>query len=348
MEDPVKRRKVISLIGLAAATSTALIACGPQDSPTADGAAGDGQTLVVYSGRGEDLIGPMFERFEAETGISVNVRYGDTAELAATILEEGQNSPADIYFAQDAGALGALQAEGRTRNIPENLLNQVDPRFRSREGQWIGITGRARVFAYNTDMLDAEEVPNSIWELTEPEWSGRVGWAPTNGSFQAFVSAVREHEGEERAREWLEAMQANDPQVFRNNTSIVEGLGRGEVEVGLVNNYYLARFQAEDANFPVAHHYPSGDVGSMINIAGIAILDTSNQPDAAEAFVEFMLSPEAQQHFAEGNSEYPLIAGIDPPNNQLPISEINPPDIDLSSLEDLEGTLELLQETGAL
>ena len=326
-----------------------LIACGPQDGPgDTETTTGQDTGLVVYSGRGEDLIGPMFERFEAETGIEVNVRYGDTAELAATILEEGQNSPADIYFAQDAGALGALQKEGRTRNIPENLLSQVDPRFRSREGQWIGITGRARVFDYNTEMLSAEEVPNSIWDLTEPEWSGRVGWAPTNGSFQAFVSAVREQEGDERTREWLEAMQANDAQVYGNNTGIVEALGRGEVEVGLVNNYYLARFKAEDPDFPVAHHYPSGDVGSMINVAGVAILDSSDQPEAAEAFIEFMLTPEAQQHFAEANSEYPLIDGIDPPNDQMPISEINPPDIDLSSLEDLEGTLNLLQDTGAL
>lgn len=327
-----------------------LIACGPQETPSGDTETGTAEdtSLVVYSGRGEELIGPMFERFEAETGIDVEVRYGDTAELAATILEEGENSPADIYFAQDAGALGALQKEGRTRNIPENLLSQVDPRFRSREGQWIGITGRARVFDYNTEMLSAEEVPNSIWELTEPEWSGRVGWAPTNGSFQAFVSAVREQEGDERTREWLEAMQANDAQVYPNNTGIVEALGRGEVEVGLVNNYYLARFKAEDPDFPVAHHYPSGDVGSMINVAGVAILDSSDQPEAAEAFIEFMLTPEAQEHFAQENSEYPLIEGIDPPDNQLPISEINPPDIDLSSLEDLEGTLELLQDTGAL
>jgi len=346
----MKRRKIISLMGLAAATSTVLIACGPQDSPSGDGETTTTQdtTLVVYSGRGEELIGPMFDRFEAETGIDVEVRYGDTAELAATILEEGENSPADIYFAQDAGALGALQQEGRTRNIPENLLTQIDPRFRSREGQWIGITGRARVFAYNTDMLAEEDVPDSIWEMTEPEWSGRIGWAPTNGSFQSFVSAVRENEGEERAREWLEAMVANNAQVYGNNTAIIEALGRGEVEVGLVNNYYLARFQAEDADFPVAHHYPRGDVGSMINVAGVAILDSSDQPEAAESFVEFMLTPEAQQHFAQENSEYPLIEGIDPPNDQLPISEINPPDIDLSSLEDLEGTLNLLQETGAL
>lgn len=341
----MNRRKIISLIGLAMASSAILIACGDQQTTTDTT---ESATLVVYSGRGEDLISPMFEKFETETGIEVNVRYGDTAELAATILEEGQNSPADIYFAQDAGALGALQKEGRTRPIPESLLNKVDPKFRSREGQWIGITGRARVFDYNTDMLSADEVPNSVWEMTQPEWSGRIGWAPTNGSFQAFVSALRKHEGEERAKEWLEAMEANNTQVYRNNTAIVEALGRGEIAVGLVNNYYLARFKAENPNFPVAHHHPTGDVGSMINIAGVAIIDTTDQPQVAESFVEFMLSPEAQQHFAQGNSEYPLIAGIEPPDGQVPIAEINPPDIDLSSLEDLQGTLELLQSAGVL
>lgn len=346
----MKRRKVISLIGLAIVTSAISNACGQQQTTIAPTATNGttGATLVVYSGRAEDLIGPLFQRFQAETGIQVNVRYGDTAELAATILEEGQNSPADIYFAQDAGALGALQREGRTHPIPENLLNQVDPRFRSREGQWIGITGRARVFNYNTDLVSSDQVPNSIWEITQPEWSGRIGWAPTNGSFQSFVTALRKHEGEQRAREWLEAMQANNPQVYRNNTTIVEALGRGEIALGLVNNYYLFRFKAEDPNFPVSYHYPTGDVGSMINIAGVAIIDSTDQPEAAYAFIEFLLTPEAQQHFAQKNSEYPLIDGIEPPNGQIPIAQINPPDIDLSDLEDLGGTLELLHSTGVL
>lgn len=306
------------------------------------------QTLTIYSGRGEALIGPLIEQAEQDLGIDIEVRYGDTAELAIAILEEGSNSPADIFFGQDAGALGALAREGRTVELSDDLLSQVDERFRSPSGQWVGISGRTRVINYNTDLVDPSELPDSIWELTEPEWRGRVGWAPTNGSFQAFVTALRLVEGDERALEWLRGMQENDTIIYNNNTAIVEALGRGEVELGLVNNYYLYRFLAEDPDFPVAQHYTRGDAGSMINVAGVAVLDTTDQPEDAEAFIQYLLTPEGQAFFAEETKEYPLVVGIEPPEDQLSIDEINPPRIDLSDLADLEGTLELLQEAGVL
>jgi iron(III) transport system substrate-binding protein len=306
------------------------------------------QTLTIYSGRGESLIGPLIEQAEQDLGIDIEVRYGDTAELAATILEEGDNSPADLFFGQDAGALGALAREGRTADIPEDLLSQVDERFRSPDGQWVGISGRSRVINYNTDLVNASELPNSIWDLTEPQWEGRVAWAPTNGSFQAFVTALRLTEGDERALEWLEAMRDNGAVVYNNNTAIVEALGRGEIELGLTNNYYLYRFLEEDPNFPVAQHYTRNDAGSMINVAGVAIINTTDQQEDVEAFVRYLLTPEGQEFFAQETKEYPLVVGIDPPEDQLPIDEINPPRIDLSDLADLEGTLALLEQAGIL
>jgi iron(III) transport system substrate-binding protein len=306
------------------------------------------ETLTIYSGRGESLIGPLIEQAQEDLGFDIEVRYGDTSELAIAILEEGQNSPADLFWGQDAGALGALAREGRTVTIPEELLAQVDERFRSPDGQWLGISGRSRVINYNTDRVSPDELPNSVWELTEPQWRGRVAWAPTNGSFQAFVTALRLTEGDDRALEWLEAMIANDVVEYRNNTTIVEAVGRGEIDVGLVNNYYLYRFLSDDPNFPVAQHYTRDDAGSMINVAGVAVIDTADQPEQVFAFIEYLLTPEAQDFFAQENAEYPLVVGIEPPAGQLPIDEINPPRIDLSDLADLAGTLELLQVAGAL
>lgn len=309
---------------------------------------GAGQ-LVVYSGRNENLVGPLLEQFQADTGINIQVRYGDTAEMAATILEEGQNSPADVYFGQDAGALGALQAAGRFQILPQDILDEVDPRFRSEEGEWIGVSGRARVFAYNKDTVAEDEVPPSIWELTEPEWQGRVGWAPTNGSFQAFVTALRVLEGEDRAREWLEAMIANDVQVYTGNTQIVEAVGRGEVDLGLVNHYYLFRFLAENPDFPVVNYYPaSGGPEAMINVAGVGILNTATNTEAALTFVRYLLSDTAEQYFSDQTNEYPLAGDVTTNPLLTPLAEINVPEIDLSDLADLEGTLQLLQEVGAL
>jgi iron(III) transport system substrate-binding protein len=322
---------------------------GAEDD-AAEEAANDAEgPITVYSGRNEELVGFLFDDFTEETGIEVDVRYGDTAELAATITEEGDASPADVYFAQDAGGLGALEAQGLLAELPEDVLDQVDEAFRSRDGQWTGTSGRVRVLAYNTDELSEDEVPGSVMELTEPEWEGRVGWAPTNGSFQAFVTALRVEEGEDVAREWLEGMIDNGAAEFENNTAIVEGVSRGEVEVGITNHYYLFRFLAEDPDFNVENKYLPGDIGGLVNIAGMGVLETSEQPEASVELVRYLLSDEVQEYFGQNADtvEFPIRDGIESP--ELPsLEEIDPPDVDLSDLEDLQGTLELLQETGAL
>ena len=321
------------------------------DTPksTAEASAAPG-ALVVYSGRNENLVGPLIEQFKTATGIQVDVRYGDTAELAATILEEGQNSPADLFFGQDAGALGALDKVGRFLPLPASILEQVDSRFRAQDGMWVGVSGRARVFVYNTAEMTEADVPNSIWELTDPKWQGKVGWAPTNGSFQSFVTALRVLEGDAKAAEWLAAMVANETQSYSNNTSILEAVGRGEIGLGLANHYYLYQFIAEQGeNFPARNHHPTaGDAGSIINVAGVGILDTVKNQPAAEQFVAFLLSKEAQEFFANETVEYPLIQGIDVNPLLKPLADINTPAIDLGDLADLQGTLEILQESGAL
>lgn len=307
-------------------------------------------SLVVYSGRSEELVGPLFEQFEERSGVDVQVRYGETAELAATILEEGENSPADLFFAQDPGALGALDDEGRLTKLPDGILDRVPSRFKADDGDWVGTSGRARVVAYNTEELTEGDLPDSILDFADPKWEGRIGWAPTNGSFQAFVTALRVLEGEDRARQWLEGVQANDPFVYPDNLSAVEGVASGEVQVAFVNHYYLFQVKEERGDdLPAANYYPGGgDPGALVLAAGAGVLDTAENPEAGREFLEFALSGEAQQYFADETYEYPLVEGVEI-NEQLPsLSEVQGPKVDLSDLDDLGGTLELLQETGAL
>nr|WP_263012494.1 MULTISPECIES: iron ABC transporter substrate-binding protein [unclassified Laspinema] len=337
--------------GLAVACSngTTPTATTPQPEPVATTAANPatGEQLVVYSGRNENLVGSLIEQFKTETGIDIQVRYGDTAELAAAILEEGENTPADVFFAQDAGALGALQKADRTAKLPEDILNKVESRYRSPQGEWVGITGRVRTLDYNTDLVQPDEVPQSILELTDPKWEGKIGWAPTNGSFQAFVTALRVSLGEEQTKQWLEGVKANNPKVYAKNTAIVEALSRGEIAVGFVNHYYLEKFKAENPDAPVAHSFPN-DVGSLVNVAGVSILENTDQLAASQQFVNFMLSPKAQEYFTQETFEYPLVTGVVATKALTPLSDIKSPEIDLSNLNDLEGTLKLLQETGIL
>lgn len=338
----ITRRKFVKYAG-AAALAFAMPGCLQKKTQ------GKQKELTVYSGRGENLISPLIERLQVDTGIHVKVRYGNTAGLASTILEEGKNSPADLFFAQDAGALGALAKEGRLLKLPNTLLEKVDHRFRSFNGDWIGITGRARTVDYNIELVNPSELSDSIWGYTDAKWGdGKIGWAPINGSFQSFVTAFRVIEGEEKAQDWLEGIIANEPQVYPKNTPIVAALGRGEIYVGFVNNYYLHRFKAEDPNFPVEHHYTKGDAGSMINVAGVGIVDTVKDRSLAEQFISHMLKEETQRYYTNTTYEYPLVKGVEVIGNQKPLSEINTPDIDLSDIDDLNGTLNLLQDVGAL
>lgn len=313
-------------------------------------AAAQGVTLTVYSGRSQDLVAPILDQFMQSTGIQVRTRYGETAELAATIMEEGSNSPADVYFAQDAGALGALAFAGRLRGLPDSILQRVEPRFRSSNGQWVGVSGRARVVVYNTRRLLPRDLPTSIAGFIHPKWRGLIGWAPTNGSFQAHVTAMRLRWGDERTKRWLAGIKANGARVYRNNIAIVAAVGSGEIDVGFVNHYYLFQFLAERGqSFPARNYYfPGPDVGNLINVAGVGILDSSRQPQVAQRLVEFLVTAEAQRYFANKAFEYPLVAGIPTNPLLLPLSQIRTPNVDLNHLQALEQTLRLLREAGVL
>lgn len=309
--------------------------------------------LTVYSGRSRALVQPLFDEFTKATGIQIRARYGETAELAATILEEGANTPADVYYAQDAGALGALAYANRLRKLPEAVLRRVEPRFRSPDGTWVGTSGRARVLAYNTRKVQARDLPASIWDLVEAKWRGRIGWAPTNGSFQAHVTAMRLLRGDERTARWLAALKANGTRAYRNNTAIVAAVAAGEIDLGLVNHYYVFEFIRERGEgFPVRNHlFAAGDPGNLINVSGTGIVDGARRQGAdaaATRFIEYLLAPDAQRYFSAQTFEYPLIAGVQAHPQLLPLSRIEMPKVDLNHLQALETTLRLLRETGIL
>ncbi len=307
-------------------------------------------TLTVYAGRSEELVGPLIADFKADSGVDVKVEYAGTTDLAATILEEADASPADVFFAQDAGALGAVAAEGRLTALPAETLAKIDSRFASDAGQWVGISGRARVVIYDTRVLEEDELPTTIAAFTDPTWKGRIGWAPTNASLQSFVTAFRVLEGDNAAKAWLEGIQANEPKVYDGNDAVLAAVAAGEVEVGFVNHYYLMRQLAEQGeSYPVRNHFlPGGDPGSLVNVAGAGILSTAPNPVAAQAFVDFLLTEESQTYFAKETYEYPLVSGVTADPALPALSEIQSPDIDLSALADLEDTLQLMQEAGVL
>ena len=338
-KDCLTSRSLALLAGAVAALTLPLVAgCGGEDAD-----------ITVYSGRQEDLVEDLFEQFEEETGIEVDVRYGDSAELAATIAEEGDNTPADVFFAQDAGSLGAVSAEGLLEELPAATLERVDERFRDPESRWVGTSGRVRVVAYNTDELSDEDLPDSIWDYADSEWEGRIGFAPTNASFQAMVTAMRLDAGDEQTREWLEAIAANDPHLYENNIATVEAVAAGEVDAGFVNHYYLYGHLEEQPDAPVDNHYlEDGDAGALVNVAGAGILATTDRPAMAQQLVDYLLA-EGQEFFATETDEYPLVEGVESESELPPLTDLHGPDVELGALGgELEATIELLDSVGLL
>jgi len=345
--------RVMALLGAALMLTAA---CGDSGEPaSASGesetaAAEEGVTLTVYSGRDEEFVGPLLEQFTEDEGIELDVRYGDSAELAATILEEGESSPADVFLSQDAGSLGAVAEEGLLTELDEEILSQVEDRFRSPDGLWVGTSGRARVAAYNTNNVSEDELPPSILGFMAPAWKGRIGFAPTNSSFQAFVAAMIVTEGEEATRTFLEGIVANEPKTYEDNSSTVRAVADGEIDAGFVNHYYIYEVAAEDGEIPVANHFfAGGDPGALVNTAGVGILASSANADAAQTFVEYLTGDAGQTYWAEETFEYPVVDGFEPKEELVPLDEIESPELDLSDLGGtLEPALQLLAEVGLL
>ena len=332
---------MLRTLAAAAAATLALTACGIGPGGS------DGDALVVYSGRAENLIEPLLEMAE-DAGIKIDVRYGGSAELAAQILEEGGNRRADVFLSQDAGALGALAKEGLLRPIPASELDKVDERYRAEDGTWVGVSGRARVLVYDPRAVDAKELPPTVFALTGKEWEGKVGIAPTNASFQAFVTAMRVTSGDAETKKWLTGIKRN-AKVYENNIQIRDAVDAGEIPVGLVNHYYLYEKIAEvgAANVHAKHHFfRAGDPGALVNVSGVGILKGTKKQALAETFVTYLLSAEAQGYFADRTKEYPLTDGAEPAEGLPPLASIKGPELDLSDLASLKETLDLLAEVG--
>lgn len=303
------------------------------------------ETITVYSGRNENLIAPLFDRFTAATGIEVQARYGETAELAATLFEEGEATPAQVFVSQDAAALGALAAEGRLTPLPDDVVGRIPTIYRDPEGRWVGLSGRARVLVYNTRQTSPDALPASLDEVGDPRYRGRFGLAPLNASFQAQIAAYHALEGREATADLLARLAANQPKIFPNNGAIVQAAIAGEIDFGLVNHYYLWRALEEDPEAPARNYFqPGGGASSFVNVAGVGVLRES--PQALE-LVRFLVSDEAQRYFAEETFEYPLAPGVEPPVELEPLASLDPAEIDFRQVSAvIEETLELIRASG--
>jgi len=304
-------KNFLKLITVVLTLALVSAACGDDSDGTSSNS---DVSLTVYSGRDQELIEPLLDAFTEATGIGVNAKYEGSADLALLIQTEGDASPADVFISQSPGALGLLAGEGRLAELDSSLTGLVDPGFAASDGTWVGITGRVRVIVYNADLVDAADLPDSVLELVEEQYAGKVGVAPGNGSFQDFVTAMRNELGDDATSAWLRGMAANGSPNYPKNSAIVEAVGRGEVPMGLVNHYYNLRALEADPSLPSVNHFlAADDVGSLVIVTGGAVLDSSDHKDEAQQLIRFLLDAESQATFAAETQEYPLLPGVAAP-----------------------------------
>lgn len=350
MPHPLRGIRALAVLLTAVALLTAAACSSDEQSTTEDTAADDvAESLVLYSGRDEELVQPLIDQFVEETGIEVEVRYGNSAEMGAQLLEEGNATPADVFLTQEVGAAGVLANAGLLSPLPDEVVELADERFRpGEENAWVGVTGRSRVIVYNPELV--AEPPTGVMDLTDPKYAGMTAWVPGNAGFQAFITGFRVSQGEDAASSWLDEMAANGAVTYESNGDVLEAVNNGDVPIGLINHYYWARSLPELGDGLVAQLvFPSGDdPGGLVNATAVGITAKGADNPASLELVEYLLSEAGQTYFVTETYEYPVVDGIADPEGVPPLAELEGPAIDLTDLESLEATQALLTEKGLL
>jgi iron(III) transport system substrate-binding protein len=339
---PLFKRSALIAVVLAL-FATILTGCSSSDEQ-----ATDVTELTIYSGRSEEFIAPFFAQWEAQSGIKLNIRYGDSAELAAQILEEGSNSPADLFLSQDAGSLGAVAEAGLFTQLSDEIASAIPATYVAANRNWVGVTGRARVFAYAPDRVKV--LPQSVTDLTKSEYKNQIGIAPTNASFQAFVTALIENQGAAFAKDWLEGLKKNGVKIYAKNSGIVEAIDKGEISIGLVNHYYIWEVSEGLGRAINVKNgfFAAGDLGNLINVSGAGVLASSKKYAAAEDLINYLTSAATQAKFVEDTHEYSLVSGAPAPADLPALDQIGAPTVDLDALKNIKATQDLLIEVGLL
>jgi iron(III) transport system substrate-binding protein len=314
------------------------------------GCSEDDPKLVIYNAQHEPLLAELAPAFTEETGIEVELRNGKDLELSNQLVTEGDASPADVFLTENSPAMSQVEAAGLFQELPADVTEPIPAQYRPASALWTGFVGRSTVLVYNTDLVDPDDLPDSILDLADPEWEGRLSFSPTGADFQAIVAGVLELEGEEATRDWLEGLKANGT-VYDGNNVVLEAVDSGESEVGIVYHYYWERDRAENGDVSdnsEQFYFSGGDPGAFVSVSGAGVLASSDMKAEAEQFIEFLVSEPGQQVIADSYAlEFPLNPAVQlaPPVKQF--SELQPPEVNVSDL-DAKAVVGLMTDLGFL
>ena len=321
----------------------ALAGCGGGDAEAAE-------TLTVYSAQHESLVRTMLEGFTEETGIALEFRDANDAELANQIVQEGEASPADVFLTENSPSIDVLDREGLLAPLDQATLDQVGAQYRPASGNWTGFAARSTVLVYNPAQLPEAELPASILDLANPEWQGRIGIAAGGADFQAIVAGVLALRGEEATHAWLEGLERN-ANVYPSNSAVMVAADEGEIDAGVMYHYYFYRDRAENglkSDDAELHFFRNSDPGAFLSVSGAGVLASTDQPEEAQQLVAYLTGAEAQQRLGESTAlEYAVGNGVPSAEALPPLEELQAPQVDPGSL-DQQRVTELMQDVGLL
>jgi iron(III) transport system substrate-binding protein len=318
-----------------------LLACGAEDS---------GPSLVVYNAQHEELIDSVAKAFTKKTGIRVQLRNGSDLELGNQLATEGAASPADVFLTENSPAMTLVDSKNLFAQLDQSTLDQIPAQYRPDDGQWTGFAARSTVLVYNTGKLRKDQLPASLMDLAEPQWKDRISFSPTGADFQAIVSAVLATRGEQAAKAWLAGLKANGT-VYDGNNVVLESVNSGEKPAGVIYHYYWYRDQEEsgqNSDSSRLHFFGKKDPGAFISVSGAGVLKSSDDAKDAQTFVDYLISKEGQEVIAKSYAlEYPLNPEVDLGRGVRPLSELDPPEVDVSDLNSPK-VVSMMQEAGFL
>lgn len=295
-------------------TAILVVACSQtSETPSEETNVNQGGQVNIYSSRHYNTDDQLYDGFTEQTGIKVNLIEGKDDELIERIKSEGTNSPADILITVDAGRLWrAVQADIFAPVDSDILEEKIPPNLQDPENKWFGYSKRARVIIYNKDKVNPDQL-STYEDLADPKWKDKFIVRSSGNIYnQSLVAGMVEVQGEEATSDWIKGLVANfarPPQG--NDTSQIEDVAAGIADLTLANTYYIARYEDNLEIFEkVGVFFPNqDDRGTHVNISGAGMLKNAPHTENAIAFLEYLATPEAQEFFALGNNEYPVVEG---------------------------------------
>ncbi len=334
------RLKALAIAVAAVLTVPMLAACGGDNAPS----------ITVYNAQHEELLQELAPAFTKKTGIKVKLRNGSDFELANQLVQEGSSSPADVFLTENSPAMSLVESKGLFAKLDASTLELVPAQYEAKSGQWMGFTARSTVLVYNKDKVATADLPKSLLDLADPKWKGKVSFSPTGADFQAIVSAVLQLKGEQATKDWIAGLKANGT-VYQGNNVVLKEVNAGTIDTGVIYHYYWYRDQeesGENSNDSALHFFGDQDPGAFLSVSGAGVLKASKHSANAQKFVEFLASEEGQKALAASYAlEYPLNPAVDLGRGVKPLSELDPPVVDLSTLNGPD-VIGMLQDAGFL